>query len=77
MPVPPIYTSYEIEYMINDSGAETIICLDTNFCYVKEIFPKTCLKRAIVTNLVDLLPAWKYAVGVLFDKVPHGKVGER
>jgi long-chain acyl-CoA synthetase len=74
VPVPPIYTSYEIEYMINDSGAETIICLDTNFCYVKEIFPKTCLKRAIVTNLVDLLPAWKYAVGVLFDKVPHGKV---
>ena len=74
VPVPPIYTSYEIEYMINDSGTETIICLDTNFCYVKEIFPKTCLKRAIVTNLVDLLPFWKYAVGMLFDKVPRGKV---
>ena len=32
VPVPPIYTSFEIEYMINDSGTETIICLDTNFC---------------------------------------------
>ncbi len=74
VPVPPIYTSYEIEYMINDSGSETILCLDTNFCYVKEIFPRTCLKRVIVTNLVDLLPFWKRAVGALFDKVPHGNV---
>ena len=63
--------------MINDSGTETIICLDTNFCYVKEIFPKTCLKRVIVTNLVDLLPFWKVAVGTLFDKIPHGKVDKR
>jgi long-chain acyl-CoA synthetase len=74
VPVAPIYTSYEIEYMIKDSGAETIICLDTNFCYVKETFSKTPLKRAIVTNLVDLLPAWKRSLGVLFDKIPHGKV---
>jgi long-chain acyl-CoA synthetase len=74
VPVSPIYTSHEIEYMINDSGAETVICLDTNFCYVKEVMDKTCLKRAIVTNLVDLLPLWKRALGFLFDKVPHGKV---
>jgi long-chain acyl-CoA synthetase len=74
VPVPPIYTSFEIEYMINDSGTETIICLDTNFCYVKEIFQKTCLKRVIITNLVDLLPFWKYAVGALFDKIPRGKI---
>jgi long-chain acyl-CoA synthetase len=74
VPVPPIYTSFEIEYMINDSGTETIVCLDTNFCYVQEIFPKTCLKRIIVTNLVDLLPLWKQAIGALFDKIPHGTV---
>ena len=74
VPVAPIYTSYEIEYMVNDSGAETIICQDTNFGYVKEILSKTCLKRVIVTNLVDLLPAWKRVVGALFDKIPHGKV---
>ena len=74
VPVPPIYTSFEIEYMINDSGTETIVCLDTNFCYVKEIFPKTCLKRVIVTNLADLLPLWKRAVGSLFDKIPNGIV---
>ena len=74
VPVAPIYTSYEIEYMIKDSGAETVICLDTNFCYVQDIFHKTGLKRAIVTHLAELLPFWKRYLGFLFDKVPSGKV---
>ena len=74
VPVSPIYTSYELEYMINDSGAETVICLDTNFCYIQDVFEKTCLKRAIVTNLADMLPFWKRYLGVLFDKIPAGKV---
>ncbi len=74
VPVSPIYTSYEIDYMINDSGAETIICQDTNFCYVEEILPKTCLRNVIVTNLADLLPLWKRAVGALFDKIPRGAI---
>jgi long-chain acyl-CoA synthetase len=60
--------------MINDSGAETIICQDTNFRYVKEVFEKTNLKRIIVTNLVDLLPWWKRTMGRVFDKVPKGVV---
>lgn len=74
VPVSPIYTSHEIIYMLNDSGAETIICHDTNFGYVKEAFTGTGLKRAIVTNLVDLLPWYKRVLGVLFDKIPHGMV---
>jgi len=74
VPVAPIYTSFEIEYMINDSGAETIICLDTNFGYVQDVLSKTSLKRAIVTNLVDILPLWKRTVGFLFDKIPNGIV---
>ena len=74
VPVSPIYTPYEIKYLINDSGAETVLCQDTNFRYVEEVFEKTCLKRAIVTNLVDLLPWHKRAVGAMFDKVPKGNV---
>ena len=74
VPVAPIYTSFEIEYMINDSGAETIICLDTNFGYVQDVSSKTSLKRVIVTNLVDILPLWKRTVGFLFDKIPNGIV---
>jgi long-chain acyl-CoA synthetase len=74
VPVSPIYTPYEIKYLINDSGAETVLCQDTNFRYIKEVFPETCLKRTIVTNYVDLLPWFKRAVGALFDKIPDGVV---
>jgi long-chain acyl-CoA synthetase len=74
VPVSPIYTSYEIEYMLKDSGAETVICQDTNYGYVRETLDKTGLKRVIVTNLADLLPLWKRVLGVMFDRIPHGKV---
>ena len=74
VPVSPIYTAFEIEYMLKDAEVETLICLDTNYGYVKEVFPRTPLKRVIVTNLTDLLPLWKRVIGYLFDKIPSGKV---
>lgn len=74
VPVSPIYTSHEIKYMIRNSGARTIICTDTNFGYVEEIFKRAGLSHAIVTNLADLLPIWKRGLGILFDRIPKGKV---
>ena len=74
VPVSPIYTSHEINYMIADAGVETVICLDTNYCYANEVCLNTGVKRVIVTNLVELLPSWKRYLGVLLDKIPHGKV---
>ena len=74
VPVSPIYTSYEIEYIINDAEVETVICLDTNFMYIHEVIGKTNLKRVVVTNLVDLIPFWKRVVGHMLDKLPKGKI---
>jgi long-chain acyl-CoA synthetase len=74
VPISPIYTPHEIKYMLKDSGAQTIICQDTNYGYVKEVFPDTPLKRAIVTNLIELLPWARRMVGRLFDRAPHGVV---
>jgi long-chain acyl-CoA synthetase len=74
VPVSPVYTSYEIDYMIRDAGVETIVCLDTNYCYASEVCVGIDIKRVIITNLVDLLPFWKRYLGFLFDKIPHGKV---
>lgn len=74
VPVAPIYTSHEIIYMIKDAGVDSVVCMDTNFCYVKEALSETDLKHVIVTNMVDLLPAWKRYMGVVFDKIPNGKV---
>ncbi|MEW6347778.1 MAG: AMP-binding protein [Thermodesulfobacteriota bacterium] len=72
--VAPIYTSHELEYMANDSGAQTIVCHDTNVGYVQEILPRTGIKHVIVTNLLDLVSWPKRALAFLFDKTPHGKV---
>ncbi len=74
VPVSPIYTPSDVSYIINDSGAETVICLDTNFRYIYQILDKTAVKRVIITNVCDLLPLWKRIIGIAFDKIPRGKI---
>jgi long-chain acyl-CoA synthetase len=72
VPISPIYTPTDLEYMANDSESETIFCLDTNFGYVTQVLPETKLKRAIVTNVAELLPWWKWLIGRGFNKIPMG-----
>ena len=74
VPISPIYTPYYLKYIANDSGAEAIICADTNFGYVTSVLPETHLQKVIVTKMADLLPWWKRAFGYLFDVVPRGKI---
>lgn len=74
VPITPIYTPHDLSYIANDSGAETILCADTNFGYVQRVKPDTRLKRVIMVRMADLLPGWKRAFGALFDVVPKGKV---
>lgn len=74
IPISPIYTPLDLKYMANDSGAETIFCLDTNFGYVTQVLPETRLKRVIVTNVADSLPRWRRWIGIAFNKIPSGKV---
>jgi long-chain acyl-CoA synthetase len=74
IPVAPVYTAYDLKYMANDSGAETILCMDTNLSYVLEVLPETPLKNVIVTNVIDLVPWWKKIIGKGFDRIPKGKI---
>lgn len=76
VPTSPIYTPFEISYQLNDAGAETIICQDTNFGYVTKVVQETPLKRVIVTNLGDMLPQWKRLGGRMFDRIPCGNVSK-
>jgi long-chain acyl-CoA synthetase len=71
--VAPVYTARDLKYLANDGGAETIVCMDTNFSYVGEILPETPLTRVIVTSMIDLVPWWKKVIGRGFDRVPKGK----
>ncbi|MEA2109289.1 MAG: class I adenylate-forming enzyme family protein [Pseudomonadota bacterium] len=72
VPVSPIYTSYELLYMVQDAEVETVICMDTNFGYVKEVDRQHPLRRIIVTNLTDMLYTWQKIFGTLVDKIPKG-----
>ena len=74
VPITPIYTPHDVNYIANDSEAEAIICADTNFGYVTSVLPETGLKKVIVSKMADLLPWWKRFFGFLFDVVPRGKI---
>jgi len=74
VPITPIYTPHDLEYIANDSEAEAIVCADTNFGYVTRVLQQTPLKKVIVTKMADLLPWWKRAFGYLFDVIPRGKI---
>ena len=72
--VAPLYTAYDLEYLANDSGAEVILCMDTNLSYVHQVLPETPLKKVIVTTMLDFIPWWKKLVGKGFDRVPKGMI---
>ncbi len=74
VPITPIYTPRDLSYIANDSGAEAVVCADTNFGYVQKVLPETRLKTVIVSRMVELLPLWKRLFGRLFDVVPRGRI---
>ena len=74
VPITPIYTPHDLHYIAEDSGAEMIICADTNFGYVKELLQRRPLKQVIVTRMAELLSPAKQFFGWLFDIVPKGTV---
>ena len=76
VPVTPIYTVHDLRYIGNDSGAQTIVCSDTNYGYVKQAIPDTKLEKVVVVKLTDLLPWWKKLFGWAFDRVPKGKTAK-
>jgi long-chain acyl-CoA synthetase len=74
VPITPIYTTYDLQYIANDCGAETIVCTDVNFNYVKRAMSESRLNKIILTNLADFLPWWKRVFGRALDKIPTGNV---
>ncbi|MFZ0130920.1 MAG: class I adenylate-forming enzyme family protein [Desulfobacterales bacterium] len=75
VPITPIYTPHDLKYIATDSAAETIICSDTNYGYVRKVLGETSLRQVIIVKTADLLPLWKRSFGYLFDIVPRGSVG--
>lgn len=72
VPITPIYTPSDLEFIAKDAGAEAIIGMDTNFGYIKRVFSEVS-RRVIVTSLLELLPWWKQLFCRALRRVPEGK----
>lgn len=55
----PMYMEREIEYQMNDAGAETLIVLDTLYPRVENIRQNTTLKRVILIGLTGEAPEYE------------------
>ena len=60
-PISPVYTSHEIRYQIEDSGARAVICQD--MLYEKVAKCGAALDLVVVTNVNEYLPALKRLFG--------------
>jgi long-chain acyl-CoA synthetase len=62
--VNPLYTERELEHQANDSGMETIFCLDMHVDKVRAIKPKTSINNIVVTRVTDyMMPEMSAAAG--------------
>ena len=64
-PISPVYTSHEVRYQIEDSGARTIVCQD--ILYEKVAKSGATLDHVVVTNVNEYLPALKRLFGKKAD----------
>ena len=56
VPTNPLYVERELQYQLNNSGAETIIALDIHFPKVEKVKPETGLRNVIITSVQEYLP---------------------
>ncbi len=54
--INPTYTSRELRHQLEDSGAETIVLLNTFWPRLCEIQPDTAIRRVIIAHIFDTLP---------------------
>ncbi len=53
----PTYTAREIEHQFSDAGAETVVILSGFYSKLKEIQDRTQVKRVIIVDVPDYVPA--------------------
>ncbi|WP_188453468.1 AMP-binding protein [Virgibacillus oceani] len=70
----PLYKERELEYQLNDSAAEIIICLDILLPRVTNVRGNTSLRHTIVTGIKDYLPFPKNLVYPFIQKKQYNMV---
>lgn len=59
VPVNPYYTEHELEIVLNEVEATTAIVMTPFYQNLKEVQPRTSIKKVIVTNIKEYLPFHK------------------
>lgn len=57
--VNPLYTPRELKHQLNDSDAKAIVIIENFACTLAEVLKETPLKKVLLTQLADMLPAPK------------------
>ncbi len=70
----PLYVPREVEHLLNDSGAETMVVMSSLYGRVKSVRSDTGLKRVIVTNIKEYFPG---LLKLLFTLAKEKKEGHR
>jgi len=70
----PLYTGREIEHQMKDSGTEIMLVMSNFYSMIKEVQPKTPIKKLIVTNIKEYLPGM---LRFLFTLTKEKKDGHR
>jgi long-chain acyl-CoA synthetase len=52
----PLYSQREIEHQANDAGIEIMMVMSNFYNTVKEVQPKTGIRKVVVTNIKEALP---------------------
>ncbi len=53
--VNPLYTERELEHQVNDSGLNTLVCLDMFIDRIRKVKEKTSIKRIVVSRVTDYM----------------------
>src|SRR2546421_6412148 len=56
-PISPVYTSHEVRYQLQDSGARVVVCQDILYDKVEKA--GVALEHVVVTSVSEYLPALK------------------
>ncbi len=74
VPCNPLYVEREMEYQLNNAGAEAIVTLSRFYPLVKKLEKKTGLKKIIVANIKDYFPPF---LQFLYTLAREKKEGDR
>src|SRR5512143_2126822 len=73
-PMNSLYTERELEQLLNEIGAETVVVLTPFYTKIKAVQPRTSVKRVIATSIKEYLPP---VLRVLFTIAKEKKDGHR